>query len=425
LTAAPHRPLLAYPLDEILKVFENNHVDPPWSYVLVLGLDTIAILAVAWCVREVLEARRAAAQAKRIEQSTLPLFEGARFVAGNVELADGSNVAIRVTIDQQGAEHTSKNNRTHSWIEIERQIEAQPFYVRMADGERVRVEPPIDVMLVDKLDQMEWLATNWRRRRAELTPGERAVIEGRLERGVDPELQGVNSTYRTTASTGWIMKPTKRRGMYVSAENLSRRHELRARAFMKTAIIVAFINIVGMSVHLQYRTRLLLGQNVVANYGGKSYYQTRNSKGHVVNHYSAIASYMERPEHVYSTRIDVDHDDFQRLPEKSGRIWLRYVPGKEWATALGLGSSVNGPLTFTSVFLFGFGIYLVIRTQRHRRWYEGQVVDQGQGPLPLPTNERFAADRVELPSPPKPKRAAAPAVDRISADFTTETERQD
>ncbi len=422
LTTARQQHLLVLLMDEILKVFENNHVDPPWSHVLVLCLDAIATLAVIWCVRQVIESRRAALQAKRLEQSTLPMYEGARFVAGYVELAEGSTTAIRVTIEQQGTQTEVKNKYSHEWTEIDRQIEAIPFYVRTANGERVRVEPPIDVMLVDKLDQMEWHEMTRRRRRAELVPAERAVIEGVLRRGPDPELQKSGS-YRAATAMGWIMHPTKKGGMFVSAESLSRRHELRARAFAWTTVWAIVLGIFAMSMVVPYRVRLLFGKTVVANYLGKETYETRNSKGQTRKHYCARVFLDEESGRLLQERFDVDPNEFTSLPTAPGRIWLRYVPAYPWATTLGKNASVASWQIFLAAAILGLSLYRIGRAYRHRRWYEGQVVEQGQGILPEPVNSRFLADTGHWP--PKTKGPAAPIVERISADFTTETERRD
>jgi hypothetical protein len=412
-------------VDEIIKVFENNHVDPPWSHVLVLGLDAIAILAVVWCVRQVLESKHAARQAKRLERSDLPLYEGARFVAGHVELAQDSKIAIRVTIEQEGKTSEHKNHFTHTWTEIDRQIEAAPFYLRTSNGERVRVEPPSDVMLVDKLDQMEWLEMMRRRRRAELVPAERAVIEGVLRRGPDPEQQG-SSSYRAAIAMGWIMQPTKKAGMFVSAESLSRRHELRARAFVWTTAFVVTLGLLVMGIVVPYRARLLFGKTVVANYMGKETYETRTSKGQRQTHYAARVHYEEEGRFLQE-RFDVDPNDYATLPKSPGRIWLRYVPAYPWATALGKNASVAYWQILLAAAVAGLSLYRIGRTHQHRRWYEGQVIESGNGPLPTPMLSRFLADAIEYPS--KIKRPAAPIVERISADFSadfkTNVERQD
>lgn len=409
-------------MDEIINVFENNHVVPPWSHVFVLSLDAIAVLAVAWCVHKMVESRRAAALAKRIEETNTDLYEGARFVAGTVELEEGSPTAIRVTITQEGKEHAHRKEHTHTWTEIERQVDALPFYVRTTKGERIRVEPPLDVMLVDNLDQMEWTMSTWRRRRAELTAGERAVIEGRLERGMDPEKHGPAATYRTTTSTGWIMKPTTRRGMFVSTESLSRRHELRARAFAWATAFTIVLNITAMSVVIPYRARLLFGKTIVANYLRKEVFETRSSKGNRQKDYLAHVQF-DNGTGLFSERMSVDLDDFQSLPTTPGRIWLRFVPAYPWATALGKTVSVASWQILMAATILGLSLYRLVRTHRYRRWYEGQLVESAPGTLPIPTNARF------LPNLLDPRlegsRPAAPVAEPISTDFNIARERQD
>lgn len=417
------------PLDEIIKVFENNHVDAPWSHVFVLSLDAIAIFAIVWCVRQVIDARRAARQAKRLEQSTLPIFEGARFVAGTVELAQGATTAIRVTIDQEGTETEYKKKGSHTWTEINRQVEAVPFYVRTASGERVRVEPPVDVMLVDNLDQMEWHAPTRRRRRAELTPEEGAVIEGRLERGTDPELHGPASTYRTIASTGWIMKPTKRKGMYVSAESLSRRYDLRARAFIRATIAMVAATMIAACIIGAYRVRLWRGENVVANYLGRANFLDSRKNGNGLPHYGVTVTYVDDSNKKFDELVEIDYGDWSDLPDKRGQIWLRYVPSSPWATTIGKGASVNGLHLLLSAGILAAGIYFIRQTARHRRWYEGQLIEKAEGHLPPPTKAMFVDAGPKPPIVPIPDRISidfgpeleALAEDEISADFPNNT----
>lgn len=272
-------------MDEILTVFENNHIDPPWSHLVILGLDVLAIVAVVWCVREYLAAQRAAQQASSTEKSILPLHEGARFIAGHAELAEGAKTAIRITITQEGTQREHRTKFTHKWTEIDRVVDIQPFYVRTAAGERVRVEPPQDVMLVDKLDQMEWFEMARRRRRAELTAEERAIIEGVLERGADPEMRSEHS-YRAEHATGWIMKATARQGMRVSTESLARRHELRARAFFWTVVLAVVLCVGAIGIVFPYRIRVLFGKTIAADYVGKETFTTPSGKRGVTIHHA-------------------------------------------------------------------------------------------------------------------------------------------
>lgn len=408
-------------MDEILKIFELNHAAPPNSHLWVFGIDVIAFLSLAFCIREILASRRASEQARRAETAAASLYDGARFIAGGVDFANGSNLAVRVTIGQTGSESLSQKNRSHTWHETTRETEAQPFYVRTKNGERVRVEPPKDVMLVDKLDQMEWTSPTWRRRRAELSEGEHVVIEGCLERGPDPEANEMTSTYRSNTPVGWVMKDAKRRGMSISTEGLSKRHELRARAFLRTLAAVLLVELASLGILAPYHIRLVLGRNVVGYYHGKHFYQTTGGKQRVVNHYTASISYVDDSGDVYGENVEINSEDFDRLPNQSRRIWIRYVPGKSWATSLGIGTSVNGPMVLFALGFEALGIFLLVRTHRRKRWYESPLVQNMPGPLPPPTRERFRLEPIETPP------AAAPDVEPISANFSAgpDQERQD
>ncbi|MDI3284121.1 hypothetical protein [Polyangium sp. 15x6] len=381
-------------MQPIVKVFEDNHIDAPWSYVSVFALDAVLLLVIAFCVREIRRARRAAVEADAVIKPKAPLFEGARFVAGTVELAQGESDAVRVTISQEGSEESDKNNnKTHTWTETERETRARPFYLRHDTGARVRVEPPEDVLLVDTLDQKEWLHSSKRKLRAELLPGERVIVEGRLHKALDPEGIGETAGYREAATMGFTMKPSLQKGMHISTESLSRRHELRARAFFWTCVGVGFLGLV-MNIPLgTYRLRVFLGENVVATYFGKRTYETNNGKGQTTVHHGVDVRY-ESPTGTahLSRRIEIDEDDYMELPGGPGEIWIRHVPSLPSATALGQGSSVWFPPWCAAAVIAGIAVYRAYRTHTYRRWYEGRLQEKGKGPLPPQTNERFLAD---------------------------------
>ncbi|MDI1449350.1 hypothetical protein [Polyangium sp. 6x1] len=381
-------------MQSIVKVFENNHIDPPWAHLLVFALDAVMFLVIAFCVREIRRARRAAVEADAVIKPKAPLFEGARFVAGTVELAQGESEAVRVTITQDGSEQSDKNNRkTHAWQEIERETRARPFYLRHDTGARVRVEPPDDVLLVDTLDQKEWLHSSRRKLRAELLPGERVIVEGRLHKAPDPEGNGETAGYREAAAMGWTMKPSPQKGMHVSTESLSRRHELRARAFYWTSVWVVFLGFVMNAPLATYRARVFLGESVVASYLGRRTYETNNGKGHKTQHRAVDVRYESPPGTVrFGGLIEVDEDDFMELPLEKGQIWVRRVPSFPIASAIGQGSSVWFHLWCAAAVIAGLAVYRAYRTHTYRRWYEGRLVEKGKGPLPPQTNERFLAD---------------------------------
>lgn len=388
-------------MENILTIFENNHIDPPWAYLFVFALDAGLILAFLFCVREVARAKKAARDAERATRSTASLFEGMRFIAGVVEYAQGENAAVSVTVTQGGTEHQTKNGKYHRWEENGRKTLARPFYVKHASGARIRVEPPEDVLLVDKLDQKEWKARDERRLRAEIVPGEHAVVEGVLRRERDPEAIDANVGYRQAASEGWVMKPRRNAGMQISTEDLSRRHTLRMKAFYTSMAWLFVAGSIAQVPLLTYRARVLLGHNVVAEYAGKSTYTTRNSKGQVSTHY--VAKVWHETEKSKRDYIDaeIDSSDHAAAPNSPQKIWIRQVWAFEDATALGRGSSISFFMWLLSTFVQTIGILSVGASHRYRRWYEGKVVEQKNGELPLPTLEAFRADE----KPKKKKKA--------------------
>lgn len=379
-------------METIHKIFENWHVGPPWAHLFVFALDATVIAAIVFCVREIRRARSAAKAAERANDRSTPLFDGARFVAGTVELAQGERLAIRVTVIQDGTEHSTKNGKYHVWKERDRTTKARPFYLRHESGARIRVEPPEDVLLVDALDQKEWLDRHERRLRAELLPGEHAIVEGILRREHDPEEGGAHVGYRQAASQGWVLKPGRHGRMHVSTEDLSRRHVLRARAFKFALAWMVFAALIAQAPLAPYRARVFLGKNVIADYSGKSSYQTRTSKGGVQTHYIAKVWYGAAGGEREYLDAEIDVGDYRDLPSSPGKMWVRHVPEWETATALGAGSSVHFWGWFLAVCCTFGGIAKLVMTHRYRRWYEGNVEQKGQGELPIPTGERFRAD---------------------------------
>lgn len=366
-------------METIHTVFELWHIEPPWSYLLVFELDAIAIFAIGHCIREIVRARRAIETAKRATNPGAPLVDGAQLVAGTVELASDEPVAVRVTVTQEGSEYSTKSSTAHRWLEIRRETSARPFYLRHESGARIRVEPPQGVLLVDALDQKEWIERNRRRLRAELLPGERALVEGVLRRERDPEEAGASSGYRQAASQGWVMKPDRSGKMHVSTEELARRHVLRARAFgfaMAWMIVVAVLAQAPLST---YRARLFLGKDIAAVSSGKS--SNERDVAHV--------QYDDAGGNQKLLDAPLSPEDFRKLPAEPGKIWVRHVPAWDRATALGKGSSVMWLLWAAAGILTALGATKVYATQRHRRWYEGRVDAKGKGELPIPTGERF------------------------------------
>lgn len=379
-------------MNDTINVYTNNHFDPALASLLVplVVLGAAALWLVCW--REMRRAMDAAREAKELVAAQSALREGARFVAGKVEYAEGEPLAVRVTITQEGREIRGKST-SHEWNEIERRVEFRPFYLRLATGERVRIEPKgADVLLVDKLDKEHWIETYRRMKRAELDVGEHAIAEGILRKTYDPESAGEG--YRGPG-TGWVLAPLAGK-IHVSTESIERRHELRARSFRRGLVFVPLFAALAMTPLYSYAKRATEGRDVEAQFYGRRYFETRNNKGQVTPHW--VARYdagdgavreIEVDDYDYRTMLPEGQWSYSAFPQK---IWVRQVEGSPLLDALGRGNSMHGGWWLASALMMFFGVGgYVFSKHKHRRWYERSLNDRGSGALPPPSGRVFAS----------------------------------
>ncbi len=372
-------------------VYESMTWEPATSRILVYGLD-VALLGAIWlCLRATGRSRRALQHARASIVAGTPLAEGQRFVAGRVELAANEPYAVDVTVTQVGEERSVKNGKVHGWREIDRTVRARPFYLRHESGERVRVEPPDGkgVRLVDRLDQEEWTERLTRRKRAALTEGEIAYVEGEIARGHDPE-GGASTGYRE-AATGFVLRP--RRGqLHVSAEPLAHRHELRLRA-LERLFPLLLVGFLGTQAPLgTFWLRTLAGEDIDAPYLGKRTYTTRDSKGRANRHDVAELKTPGPDGQPLTRTVEVPHETWAKvLPDAPGRIAVRYVPHVDAATMIGRGAALGVGAYLLALIVGAATLFRLWRVVTHKRWYERPLVETGiSGELPQPPGTRFA-----------------------------------
>lgn len=206
-----------------------------------------------------------------------PLTVGYAVLSGTVEL-EGEEPAITVSIEQQGVETKNKHGWSTTWSETQRSVDARPFYLALATGERVRVEPDPDVMLVDDLDVVERRGADRIVRAAKLTAGEHATVSGQLTRGFNPRAQ--HTGYRQ-AEGGFLLVPAPGERMMVSAEPLADRYVRRATAHRTFSLVfaVAFAVATGLlygTFHLHAVTgRAAQGERATAS---EHFYNTKNGR---------------------------------------------------------------------------------------------------------------------------------------------------
>lgn len=378
-------------MDETINVYTDNHADPGLAAFLI-ALLVIALVSMwffsLWQWR-LSKKGSAAAKLDFDRQSTLR--EGARFVSGKVEYADGERVAVRVTITQIGTETRGKST-SHAWTETSRAVEKRPFYLRLDSGERVLVDVSnADVLLVDKLDKTHWVE-KWRRyKRAELDPGERAFAEGILRKRHDPTIAGAG--YRD-AGESWVLMPLAGR-IHVSTEDVSQRHRLRARAFVWAMVLLPLWALGALLPVYPYFKRAMDGHDELTPYLGRYHYTTRTSKGQIVHHWVARFATIEQG---YGS-VEVDESDYnQSLPERElesstgpRTIWVRRVDDSPKLTTVGQGNTVHfGWWCLSATLVLCVGGW-VAKKHWHKRWYERALQEGGSGVMPEPNGSVFAS----------------------------------
>lgn len=357
----------------------DDHIDPPFSHAWVWGMNGMLVLCVLASVIHRARAYQFARQADDALDPHAPLTQGARFISGRVEFAEGQTTAISVHVEQNGEESKGKNEWSHTWTEVQRTTNAVPFYVRRPSGERVRVEPGENPILIDKPAEIVWANRYRRTRIAKLTGGEEVIVRGQLTQGPDPESQE-GGGYRSSAR-GWVLAPGRGQRMEVCAEKLGDRHRKRARSFGSTIAalfwMIGFVNL----FFLNYHARFFYGEDTCATVTNKNISISIDSKGRRTLHYEVRLA-VDAPDKP-NVLNELDDDDWERF-EVGAILGFRNVPQFPSKSIVGTDTSTHVlTIIFASLFaLLGFGVYM--GTRNYRRWYEGKLNDQGKGRLPDP-----------------------------------------
>jgi hypothetical protein len=252
----------------------------------VVGLGALLVLAL---VRRSVHRRREQLAHRAALRQGEPLHVGPSVLAG-VVADEHEGDAVVIAIEQQGREFKTKSGWAHRWSEQRRTVEAKPFYVTRANGERVRVEPDSRVLLVDRLDATERQAIDQRVRRARLSPGEHVFVLGVMTRAADPKLGG----YRESAE-GWVLRPPRGERMLISTEPLEDRHQRRARIWRNLALITAALLLVWHGLLFAHVHRLRwhgrpLTAVAVHKEWNRAWVRPSKGRAHWVYHYYVTAA---------------------------------------------------------------------------------------------------------------------------------------
>jgi len=356
-----------------------------------LSLIVVAAVGLVGCLSLVLVAigllreaamRARAAKAAETDAEKRKLEPGYTVLYGQVE-TDDALPAVSVRIRQIGSQHPGKRGLQHVWTEIERQIDARPFFLRLASDERVRVVPGNDVFLVDVLgvasDGVELpmgVGPPRRVHTAQLSHPDFAYACGTL---VPPVAA---SAYRG-AEDGYSLHPWQGK-MLLSAEPLEARYVRRARFHLGwlVACIAAFLFTNGI-VFGGYWLELVCGRPVTAQASSVRTWTTRGKYG-PIRHYGieASATLDDRP---ITLTSETSYAVYAHVVPPAPVPFL-VVPFHPKTHDIGMRPTLDVlSCVFASLLLCGVAVGYLAHARHTRPWYERKkVVDVGKGPLGSP-----------------------------------------
>ncbi|MBK9265124.1 MAG: hypothetical protein IPM54_35755 [Polyangiaceae bacterium] len=358
-------------------LISSGHVGPILSSLFVdvfgtLGFLFIMGVALVERARHLRQARAADATASDVNQKFVP---GPAVLFGEVEYAQGASVAVRVDVDQDGEETESSGVWSHKWTEKNRRVDIAPFYLRVAEDKRIRIESTREVFLVDSMDGIIRVELTKRTRYAELTPGEKIYACGELVRAHDPE-SPTEGGYRSSREA-LVLRPMPKQPMLLSTEPLGARFRERASFHGVVVVLTAIVAILCHAFFFGFHARRYLGQTVDANITMLHDFTTRDGEGDITRHCRVWLNPANGP--IFSDDVDALKCDQLR---EGDVVPVRLVPG-----ILSSRSTIGPDVTVsTGAFMF---IPLVLSAwfaYRHnekatRPWYMNKVVDTAPGRL--------------------------------------------
>ncbi len=354
-----------------------SHLLSSTSSMVMDGVGTVGFLALVGVALLTRARKRAEARAAEATfKGDRPLEAGGAVLFGKVERAEGAENAVRVEIDQHGTESRKSDELSHTWTETSRRVLVEPFYLRLASGERVRVEPGSDVFLVDEMDGCISVNQTTRTRYAELTPDKQVYASGELVRAQDPESQKAEG-YRGKPA-GFVLRPSRGGKMLISAQPLGERFLARARFHGKWAAMILLIALSFHVVFMSFHVRRWTGRATTAPITKLDHSVSKSEEGHDVHHYTVVVTPNERTGPV---PVGATEDSFSRLHE-GDVVPVRLVEGRFSSfTTLGPDLTVAYPAWAALPLLLGTALAYLLAERKTRPWYEHKLVEKRPGRL--------------------------------------------
>ncbi len=353
-----------------------DHVDPTASIVLTAFALAVWLTLLGTALALKLRYMRRAARARAAFDPNARLEPGEAILLGEVEHARGEEVAVRVEVTQDGTEAESSGSWSHSWTERDRKVRVRPFYLRHASGQRIRVEPPERVLLVDDMDGCIRVNLAERVRIAELTPGEKVFAHGALTPSTDPEARPGGHGYRD-AVFGLVLRPLRGGEMLLSSRPLGEPYERRAGRHEVAAWLLGILLAGLVVVHGSYLLRCAAGERSAGAIVEKKVIEHKDDDG--TSYYYRLWIALDGSKDVLTEdvkqslyrRLEVG----QRLPLVLVRFWLaRSQLGARPTVALA------APLVALILAFIAFMFY-TISARQTIGWWEGPLEEGGSGKL--------------------------------------------
>lgn len=306
-----------------------------------------------------------------------PLAPGPILVEGVVE-TDNQGPAVRIAIAETGREWSNKGRYGYEWTEVARQVNVQPFRLRLPDDTAIEVRPDDRIRLVDKLvtESYESMA---RTRVAELSHGERAWIRGVLSfTGSDTGKLGAYRRGRADAVvTGARMEPLE-----VSTGALDARFRYWRRFEGYAALILGAFFLFTHTLALgAFEAKWLFGKVETPEYIRTRSYTTSGKYG-PMTHYVVEGIANSYPNMFLSGEVSRSQWEAVKRAD-APQVPYMVVP---WAPEIhSIGTFPDQPILWSvfAILINGVAVLMhIVASRSAAPWYEQRkVVEKGEGRL--------------------------------------------
>jgi hypothetical protein len=336
-----------------------------WDVVIQLALGSMPV----WALFRRFQWDRRAAAARAVKTAGTIDREGVMVVGGTAQPEVGTDAPVTVDIVQHGREWKHKGRLKHSWTETSRTTRVAPFWLFADSGEVVRVEPPDRVTFADELDVTIPGDATTRTRRAQLSPGEKVFVAGKVKkREGDPP---------------WAVVPHDDGTMLLSTRALDADATAMANAWRTVAILSGIVFLIGCCCVFPGELLAVSGVRVDAEQPSWTTWQTHDKHGYHT-HYGVDATWRRAGEPDVKLHDELSHGAWSSASSNDpATVPFVVVPFATWDQAVGVEPTESFAVPLLSGFaLVGVAFLSWLIQKAAVPWYQRpKVIDSGDGPL--------------------------------------------